>query len=67
MTKTEIMVTKRNGSRELLDLDKIHKVVFWATEGLAGTSASELEIRSHIQFYSGITTSEIQETLIRNL
>ena len=66
MTKTEIMVTKRNGSRELLDLDKIHKVVFWATEGLAGTSASELEIRSHIQFYSGIKTSEIQETLIKS-
>lgn len=66
MTKTEIMVTKRNSSREPLDLDKIHQVVFWATEGLAGTSASELEIRSRIQFYNGIKTSEIQETLIKS-
>lgn len=61
-----IMVTKRNGSRAPLELDKIHKVVFWATEGLTGTSASELEIRSHIQFYNGIKSSEIQETLIKS-
>lgn len=66
MSQPNIMVTKRNGSREPLELDKIHKVVFWATEGLAGTSASELEIRSRIQFYPGIKTSEIQETLIKS-
>jgi ribonucleoside-diphosphate reductase alpha chain len=62
---SNIQVTKRNGNREQLDLEKLHKVVFWATEGITGVSASEVEIRSHIQFYNGIKTAEIQETLIK--
>ena len=60
-----IQVTKRDGSKETLDLEKLHKVVFWATEGITGVSASEVEIKSHIQFYNGIKTTEIQETLIK--
>lgn len=63
---TQITVTKRNGSKENLDLDKIHRVVFWATEGISGVSASQVEIKSHIQFYNGIKTTEIQETLIKS-
>ncbi len=62
---SQITVTKRNGDRESLDLEKLHKVVFWATEGITGVSASEVEIKSHIQFFNGIKTSEIQETLIK--
>lgn len=58
-------VTKRDGSKAKLDLDKFHKVVFWATEGLSGVSASEVEIRSQLQFYDGIKTTDIQETLIK--
>ena len=61
----EIIVTKRNGSKELLDLEKMHRVVFHACEGIAGVSASEVEIRSHLQFYNGIGSSDIQETLIK--
>ena len=61
-----IQVTKRNGTRETLDLEKLHRVVFWATEGITGVSASEVEIKSHIQFYNGIQTSDIQETLIKS-
>ena len=63
---TQIYVTKRNGQRESLDLEKLHRVVFWATEGITGVSASEVEIKSHIQFYNGIKTSDIQETLIKS-
>ena len=63
---TQIQVTKRDGRKEPLDLEKLHKVVFWATKDLTGVSASELEIRSHIQFYNGIRTSDIQETLIKS-
>jgi ribonucleoside-diphosphate reductase alpha chain len=63
---TQIQVTKRDGRREPLDLEKLHKVVFWATKDIAGVSASELELRSHIQFYNGIKTSDIQETLIKS-
>jgi ribonucleoside-diphosphate reductase alpha chain len=60
-----IFITKRDGRKELLNLDKMHKVVFYSCEGIAGVSPSEVEIRSHLQFYDGITTTEIQETLIK--
>jgi ribonucleoside-diphosphate reductase alpha chain len=60
-----IQVTKRDGRKEPLDLNKFHKVVAWACEGLNNVSASEIEIRSHIQFYNGIKTSDVQETLIK--
>ena len=63
---TQITVTKRDGSKEQLDLEKLHRVVFWATEGISGVSASEVEIKSHIQFYNGIKTTTIQETLIKS-
>jgi len=63
---TSIKVTKREGHTEDLDLEKLHKVVFWATQGITGVSASEVEIKSHIQFYNGIKTADIQETLIKS-
>jgi len=63
---TQIQVTKRNGSKEYLDIEKMHRVVMWATEGITGVSASEVEIKSHIQFYNGIRTADIQETLIKS-
>jgi ribonucleoside-diphosphate reductase alpha chain len=63
---TSIQVTKREGHRENLDLEKLHKVVFWATQGITNVSASEVEIKSHIQFYNGIKTADIQETLIKS-
>jgi ribonucleoside-diphosphate reductase alpha chain len=63
---TQIQVQKRNGGREPLNLEKLHKVVFWATQGITGVSASEVEIKSHLQFYNGIPTSNIQETLIKS-
>ncbi|CAB4133361.1 NrdA Ribonucleotide reductase, alpha subunit [uncultured Caudovirales phage] len=63
---TQIQVTKRDGRREPLDIEKMHKVVMWATEGITGVSASEVEIKSHIQFYNGIKTADIQETIIKS-
>ncbi len=62
---SEIKVTKRTGDREPLDLEKLHKVVFYACEDITGVSASEVELKSHIQFYDGIKTEDIQETLIK--
>ena len=59
-------VLKRNGQTESLDLDKIHKITEEACEGLAGVSASQVEINSGIQFYDGITTAEIQEILVKS-
>ena len=60
-----IFVTKRKGSKEQLDLNKFHKVVAWACEGISGVSESEIEIRSQLQVYNDIKTSDIQETLIK--
>ena len=61
-----IKVKKRDGRIESLDLDKMHLMVDEATKGLAGVSASQVEMTSGIQFYDGITTGEIQEILIRS-
>jgi len=59
-------VKKRDGRIESLDLDKMHLMVEEACKGLAGVSASQVEMTSGIQFYNGITTAEIQEILIRS-
>ena len=62
-----IKVKKRNGrGTESLNLEKMHKMVEEATKGVAGVSASQVEIQSGIQFYDGITTDEIQEILIKS-
>jgi len=63
---TQIQVTKRDGTKEDLDLEKMHKVVFYACENITGVSASEVEIKSHLSFYTGITSTEIQETMIKS-
>jgi len=63
---SEIYVTKRNGAKELLDLEKFHRVVEFACDGLAGTSPSDVEVKSHIQFTNGMKTSDIQEILINS-
>jgi len=59
-------VVKRNGRIETLDLDKMHIMVDEACKGLAGVSASQVEMKSGIQFYDGISTNEIQQILIRS-
>ena len=65
--KPDIKVKKRNGrGTEPLDLNKIHVMVEEACKGLSGVSASQVEIQSELQFYDGITTADIQETLIRS-
>lgn len=60
-----ISVLKRNGTKESLDLNKFHKVVEWACERVTGVSESEIEIKSQIQFFNGMKTTDIQETLIK--
>lgn len=60
-----IHVTKRNGAKEALDLDKIHQILFFACEGLTGVSVSEIEMRSQLQFFEGITTQTIHDILIK--
>ena len=60
-----LTVTKRDGRVEPIDLDKIHRVIEWAAEGLKNVSVSQVELNSHIQFYEGMRTSDIHETIIK--
>ena len=61
-----INIIKRDGKSEHLNIDKIHKVVMHACEGLAGVSSSQIEMNANIQFYDGMATHEIQDILIRS-
>lgn len=60
-----IMITKRNGRKEVLDITKIQKMTIDAIDGLSGVSQSELELDAHIKFVDGMSSSDIQETLIK--
>jgi ribonucleoside-diphosphate reductase alpha chain len=61
-----IHIVKRDGSKGPLNIDKIHKVVNFACEGLAGVSSSQIEMNANLQFYDGMSTNEIQEIIIRS-
>ena len=64
---TELKVKKRNGrGEESLKLDKIHRMVEFACEGLAGVSESAIEMNANLQFFDGISTADIQEILIKS-
>lgn len=68
-----MLVTKRDGSKQELDLNKIHDVLTWACEGqndealtpIKGVSVSEIEMRAQLHFYDGMKTKAIHETLIK--
>lgn len=62
---SNMTVTKRCGERENIDLEKIHRVITWAAKGLKNVSVSEVELRSHLQFFDGIPTEAIHETIIK--
>ncbi|MBR7889012.1 ribonucleoside-diphosphate reductase subunit alpha [Marinomonas sp. A79] len=61
-----LTVTKRNGTTENINLEKIHKVIAWASEGLDNVSVSQVELKARIQFFEGIRTTDIHETLIKS-
>jgi ribonucleoside-diphosphate reductase alpha chain len=62
----QLSVTKRDGEKEPINLDKIHKVITWAAKDLKNVSVSQVEIKAHIQFFDGISTEVIHETLIKS-
>ena len=62
----QIQVVKRDGKKEALDLEKLHKVILHACENISGVSPSQVELNSHISFFDGITSDEIQETMIKS-
>lgn len=61
-----ITVVKRNGRKELFNLEKVHRVLEWATEEINGVSISEIELKANIQLYDGIKADDIHELLIKS-
>ncbi len=66
MTKETINVVKRNDSKEPLNLDKIHNMLFKACDGLTGVSVSDIALKARLSFYDGITTKEIHAALVKS-
>tara|TARA_B100000287_G_scaffold432493_1_gene491967 strand:- start:170 stop:2500 length:2331 start_codon:yes stop_codon:yes gene_type:complete len=62
----EASVLKRDGHIEAINLDKVHRMVEAACKDIAGVSESAVEMNSGLQFYDGITTTEIQNILIKS-
>jgi len=60
-----IMIQKRNGRQEVLDITKIQKHTISATKDLDGVSQSELEIDAQIKFIDGMSSSDIQDALVK--
>ena len=60
----QIFAKKRGGNREPIDFEKIHKVLFWATEDLDGVSVSDIEMNAHLHLYDGIKTDDIHKVLV---
>jgi ribonucleoside-diphosphate reductase alpha chain len=59
-------VVKRGGQTEAIDLEKVHRMVEAACRDVAGVSESSVEMNSGLQFYDGITSTEIQSILIKS-
>ena len=60
-----IMIQKRNGRKEVLDITKIQKMTIEATQDLDGVSQSELELDAQIKFIDGMSSEQIQDALIK--
>lgn len=61
-----MQVKKRSGECEQYDVEKIHKVVEWATEGISGVSFSDIEMNANLSLRDGISTEDIHKILIKS-
>jgi ribonucleoside-diphosphate reductase alpha chain len=64
--RKDIYVLKRDGRKELLNYEKVNKVLEWATDGISSVSASDVAMNAKLQIYSGINTSDIHRVLIQS-
>ena len=61
-----IHVKKRNGHLEKFNIDKIHRVINWAIDGIANVSLSDIEINANLNITENISTKEIHKVLIES-
>jgi len=66
MNIMKIDVTKRDGTKQEFDLEKVHKVLDWACKDITGVSISEIELKANIQLYNNIPAYDIHELLIKS-
>jgi ribonucleoside-diphosphate reductase alpha chain len=68
VTGNESINVKKRKDRgsEPLNIEKIHEMVEYACEDITGVSSSQVEMKSGLQFYDGITTDEIQQILVKS-
>ena len=62
----DILVKKRTGDTEIFDAEKANRMVYHATKGVAGASAIDILMNAKINFYDGITSAEIQDSLVKS-
>lgn len=60
----DIFVTKKNGTKEKFEIEKIHKVVSWAVSGLSNVTVSDVEINAKLNIVDSITTEQIHSVLV---
>lgn len=60
-----IFIKKRDGREELLDIEKMRKVIRWAIDGIDNVSLSQIEMKSRIQFADKMKSEDIQKILIK--
>ena len=63
---TQTYVKKRNGELEKFNIEKINKVIHWATDGIHGVSLSEIEINAKLNIVENIATRDIHQVLIES-
>jgi ribonucleoside-diphosphate reductase alpha chain len=61
-----MQVIKRNGEKETFSVEKIHKVVQWATNNINGVSFSDIEMNANLSLYDGVSSSDIHQILIKS-
>jgi ribonucleoside-diphosphate reductase alpha chain len=63
---SQISVKKRDGEAEKFNIEKIHKVINWAIEGISDVSLSNIEINAKLNMIDNITSKEIHQVLIES-
>ena len=62
----EILIKKRNGQLEPLDVEKTKRMIKFACDGLEDCNPLDLEMDAKLQFVENMTTKEIQKILIQS-
>lgn len=62
----KIFVTKRNGSREPYNVEKIQRQIEYACRDIDGVSQSMIELGMDIELFDGITTEDIDQLAINS-